>query len=360
MRRNKYIFLCPVVILSFILALFFTIAAVSCKGANSNPELEENNENKILQADSESDGAAPETGQEGNDINSNEKLPGDKIIKVINEMLKQQVPPFNALLFLDRNISLLERKDACRAVDSVEKLLIVYQAKYSEMLSVEEGQDFQKQLNDFVAGYGKINNGEINMEQAAHIWDEELSSLLDEIFESGFKLVNFEGTWFAVIDYSRLLPYCSHVSEDYAASFAFKAVESDKIYIKDAALKITWDEISVRLLNAEDFLIKYPKSEKYYEMAGKYYDFLAAYITGANNTPSFDYDTNRFRPEVLESYNNMVNNNKYAGFFTTFLVKNLIKTIEENDCMMNEAIREFIKQSNREAEQYFGAKNPYA
>jgi hypothetical protein len=382
MRRNKYIFSGTVITLLIVLVLLFTIIAVSCKGANSKevtastsgletvngskPEgansnigLEENKKNKILENGSESDCAAPETVQAESDVNGSGKLSGEKVIKDINEMLMQQVPPFNALLFLDRNISLLEGKDADMAIDSVEKLLIIYQVKYSEMLSADEGQDYQKQLNDFVAGYGTISNGEITMEQAAHIWDKELSNLLDEIFKSGFKLVNFEGIWFAVIDYGRVLPYNSYLSEDYAASISFKAVESDKIYLKDAALKITWDEISARLLNAEDFLIRYPESEKYFEMAGKYYDYLAAYIIGTNNTPSFDYDTNKFKPEVLESYKNMVNNNKFAGFFTVFLVKNLIKAIEENSYLMNGAVRDFIKKSNQEAEQYFGVKDPY-
>ena len=86
--------------------------------------------------------------------------------------------------------------------------------------------------------------------------------MLFEIFDSGYKLINLEGSWYPIIDYARVNAYIDYLSDDYKAYVLLRTLESNKTYAKDAALKITWDELAQRVLTVEDFLIKYPASSR--------------------------------------------------------------------------------------------------
>ncbi|OQA21670.1 MAG: hypothetical protein BWY60_00531 [Actinobacteria bacterium ADurb.Bin346] len=288
-----------------------------------------------------------------------QKSKQEDVLSEIDEMLVQEVPPYNALFLLDKSISIMDTKKAESAADAVEKLLKIYEIKYGDMFFSDDVEDYQKQLKDFAQGFAGINNEEITKEQAANIWEEGLSSLLDEMYDSGFKLVNLKGLWTPVIDYSRILPYVKYLGDDYAAGIAFKAMESDKIYRIDETVKVSWNEIASRIISAEDFLLKYPQSSKYAEMAGKYYDYLSVYFTGADNTPVIDDDSGKFRDEVLESYNNIVNNRNNEKFFIYKVITNYLEVISSNNNIMNVSVLDFIKQSYKDAEKNFGIKNPY-
>ena len=271
-----------------------------------------------------------------------EMLSEEEVLAETKNMLTSGAKPSILLAFLSENIANLSVENANKAFDDLEKLLKIYEIKYRDILLSGKEGDYQNRLNDFVLENPVNPFGELTKEQVSAISDVELKNLLFEIFDSGYKLINLEGSWYPMIDYAGLDLFIDYLSDDYRAYVLFRALESNQIFAKDAALQITWDELAARVLAVEDFLLKYPASSKYEEMGDSYYNYLMSYYIGMNNTPAFDYETNKFKDEVLASYNKMVSNPENDGFFTVELISNYLDVIAQNNNIINENVRKYI------------------
>ncbi|MBM3700559.1 MAG: hypothetical protein FJW68_06595 [Actinobacteria bacterium] len=290
---------------------------------------------------------------------NHETMPEEEILAEADNILKQQEKPVLLLTLLDKNISGLGKENANKVLDSLQELLIIHETKYTDRLLFEKDGTYQQQLNDFVLGLSQGIAGELSREQVLSIQDLELKDFLLEIFDNGYKLITAEGSWYPVIDYSRFNPYLDYLTDDYRAYFTFKKAESDKTFAKDAALIITWDELAQRVLSAEDFLIKFPQSSRYNEMGDSYFRYLMFYFTGLNNTPAFDYDTSKFKEEVISSYKSIISDPGNSLFFTVELIDKYLDVIAINNNTMNENARSYIRDAYAEVEKKYGIKNPY-
>ena len=286
-------------------------------------------------------------------------LSEEEVLAETKNMLTREVQPLIFLAFLNDNITALSLENANTAFDDLEKLLKIYEVKYTDKLLSGKDGNYQIQLNDFVLENPGEKVGELTKDQVLAIPDSDLKNLLFEIFDSGYKLINLEGSWYPIIDYSRYEVFIDYLSDDYGAYILFRALESNQIFAKDAALQITWDELASRVLAIEDFLLKYPASNKYVEMGNSYYNYLMFYYIGMDNTPAFDYDTNKFKDEVLASYNKMISGPENNRFFTVELISKYLDVIAQNNNTINENVRKYIRDSYLRVENKYGILNPY-
>lgn len=363
MKRKLFIFL--VFFLSLILVCNILIIN-GCAKNNTETITVESQETAFKQENSstqsENESSANENGTESTEEPASiteETISEEEILTEANDIFKQEKKPSLLFTLLDKNSSGLSNENANKALENLQQLLKIYETKYTDRLLFEKNGIYQQQINDFVQGLPGGIVGELAKEQILNISDIELKNLLFEIFDNGYKLITTEGSWYPIIDYSRFNSYLDYLSDDYKAYFLFKTLESDKIFAKDAALIITWDELAQRVLAAEDFLIKYPQSSKYKEMGDNYYSYLMFYYIGMNNTPAFDYDTNKFKEDVLASYNKIISDSKNKGFFTVELINKYLDVIALNNNTINENVRSYIRNSYTQVENKYGIVNPY-
>ncbi len=296
---------------------------------------------------------------EGSVSITEELLSEEEVLAETKNMLTGEVKPLIFLAFLNENINTLSLENADTAFDDLEKLLKIYEIKYTDELLYGKDGNYENQLNVYILENPGDIMGELTKEQVSAISDAELKNLLFEIFDSGYKLINLEGSWYPILDYGSFKVFIDYLSDDYGEYIVFKALESNKIFAKDAALQISWDELAARVLAVEDFLLKYPASSKYEEMGDSYYNYLMSYYIGMNNTPAFDYETNKFKDEVLASYNKMVSNPENDGFFTVELIRKYLDVIAQNNNIINENVRKYIRDSYLQVENEYGILNPY-
>ena len=94
-------------------------------------------------------------------------------------------------------------------------------------------------------------------------------------------------------------------------------------------------------------------------MGDSYYNYLMFYYIGMNNTPAFDYETNKFNDKVLASYNKMISNPENQRFFTMELISKYLDVIALNNNTINENVRKYIRDSYLLVEKKYGIINPY-
>jgi hypothetical protein len=136
-----------------------------------------------------------------------------------------------------------------------------------------------------------------------HIKDMKVKSFVQQLLDDGFKLSSSEGMIYIESDYPKLLKeYGKRSSNQIAMYLKIMATETQSHYAEDAALRITPDRLAERILQIESFLNHYPGFMRKNELRALHQRYLSAYLLGLNNTPAFQYGTDRIKEEFLKSY----------------------------------------------------------
>jgi hypothetical protein len=198
----------------------------------------------------------------------------------------------DAANFLKQNIDSFNTENLSTILLCFEKLQV------KELKSLEEKyypEDIQK-------AFTVASSDKLDVNNADQLKNATLKALVKDTKYQGYKVEQAEGMFYPVIDYTFYNDFIKNAAPDITAYFTIMAVESDKVYAKDAALVIGWDEVVKRALSQEEFLNKYPDSQKAGDITALYktYEFITMY--GTNNTPLFDYQTQVFNKDAKTAY----------------------------------------------------------
>lgn len=273
---------------------------------------------------------------------------GDEdIINTFNELLDEGVRSYQLISFIDEKMTEISPEGYDILLEKLEMAQKEDIQYYTDLLFED---DWQNKLNT-------IFRRDIESEDLVDIDDMQLKELMTEIFQGGFKLVALEGSFYPYIDYEFLKKYSEYLSPMYFDYINVMALESNKVSSRDAALTISWDELALRLINSEEFLINYPDETIRKRSVGDLYmRYLVSYTIGQNNTPAYDYDDKTIHPEVLESYDELIL--EYPDYMTADLVRSYKEILAETDNIVNESVLEEINDIYREAVLSFKLDSP--
>ncbi len=273
--------------------------------------------------------------------------PADKNPPAVQENKQDKVmPEFMALVggnhkpdaiieFIDKNASGVSAKDASTMLGELEKAqkdyLPILEEKYYSDTSIQESM-----FNIYKSGFdlSKINDTQ----------DTELKALLIETREMGYKVETAEGMFFPIMNYEYLKKFTPYALEDTKSYIDIMAVETNKVPAKDAALVISWDEVTRRALAQENFIKKYGSSAKVESIKELQKRYLVFMLYGLNNTPLFSYDTKTIDPEAKAVYVKAVKDNgdselmQMLGKYMEILEKSNYKFSEEADKFRKNAV----------------------
>ncbi|WP_338541603.1 hypothetical protein [Paenibacillus tundrae] len=132
--------------------------------------------------------------------------------------------------------------------------------------------------------------------------DTSLQSLLKEARDSGYKLVMIEGSLYPIMNYSSFQKYNANVKPDISSYINIMAAETKKIPAEDGGLLIGYQEVLLRARNQELFLELYPTSNRVKQVQNLLDSYTMYTFYGLNNTPLFDYETNKMVPNAQKGY----------------------------------------------------------
>jgi len=331
------IIIASILILTMLVILIFS----GCK-----PEQEvDNNEAGIEEEPGEEEpGDEPGTEEEPD----GETGTGDEdIINAFNELLDQGTRSYQLISFIDENMAEISSEGFDILLEKLEMVQEEDIQYYTDLLSED---DWQNKLN-------AIFHRDIGSEDLIDIDDIQLKELMTEIFQGGFKLVALEGSFYPYIDYEFIKKYSEYLSPMYFDYINVMALESNKVFSRDAALTISWDELALRLINCEEFLLNYPDETIRKRSVGDLYmRYLKSYIIGQDNTLTYSYENNTMYPEVLDSYDKLFS--EYPDYVTTDLIRSYQEILAGTDNTINESVFEEINGIYREAVLSFELDSP--
>lgn len=94
----------------------------------------------------------------------------------------------------------------------------------------------------------------------------------------------------------------NHISEPFQLYINQQTIDKKQGYINNGDLIIRFEQLYERIVQWENFMDKYPDSPFINDIKNDYYDYLSVLMVGTTNTPTFDYDLNRLKDELIKLY----------------------------------------------------------
>lgn len=256
-----------------------------------------------------------------------EDVDKEAVMKDFNNIVESENEPDKIVSFIDKEIDKLSDIEGDQMVSQLEKSL---------EKSLDQFADKIIQLDKDGELIG-IGGSELFFpeDKLKDIKNDELRKEVEKVLNSKYKLINLEGGFYPIIDYEKLQGYNNNISPELKDYIEIKAMDSNKPVAIDGALYISSDELSKRILKAEDYLQKYSGGQRYEEMLKNYKGKLEIYLLGLPNTPISNYETGKIEDEILESYKNTANTKDKV---TAYIVRKYLSSIEENEYIVDESI----------------------
>lgn len=246
--------------------------------------------------------------------------------------------PLEIKEFVDENIKDVSQEEASEMIDALEKSLVNNLALTADRLvTIDESNELiEIGAVDFFFDEDKINE----------IENEELKEEVQAIFNTGYKLINVEGTYNPIVDYAKLEEYNDHLTQEWIDYLSVNAMDSDSPPFVDAALMIDYDDLANRIIETENYLKSYPDGSRHEKMLEVYDNKLNIYLAGIPNTQIYDYDSNEIYDSAYDSY---VNTSQEEDLITADVTGRYIEAIDENDKIIDDEILQLAEELTSEA-----------
>lgn len=161
----------------------------------------------------------------------------------------------------------------------------------------------------------------------------------------GIDIFSTEGSFYA----DQMVGYLSKtfsgkLTKAYVEYLKRRAIEMSRPFSEDAMLLVSFSTVADRMLFWEGFLEKYPDSHISSSARFYYEHYLGTLLTGTDNSKSHDWETNKFRDDIINLYEKIIS--QYPNRNSAQILSNYLEVIKENEFTFNENIREYIKTNN--------------
>lgn len=261
-------------------------------------------------------------------------------VKVYNQFQQYVQKPTslaNARNYLINHIDEVDNWTATRMTLQLENAQKAHLSVYSEKVFPE---NVQKEINN---GFSKSKN--LTYTSLLNtIKDSNVRNLLIEGRDKGYKLETSEGMYYPVMHYEGFKSFKPYVTKDIAAYIDIMATESNQPSVADAAIVISWTELTNRALALEDFVIQYPASNRSTALQKELLMATSRLLYGTSNTPAYDYDEQIIKPEVKKAYEDALKGSKGDTRILTILEK-LLQLLNATNNKFTPVIEKFLVET---------------
>ncbi|MDO3677389.1 hypothetical protein [Paenibacillus ehimensis] len=258
--------------------------------------------------------ASPQPGTPGS-----EPVRGKDLLKQLDRTASRAKEAREITAFLDANLKHADVKTADKMLLRLEQyydqLLPGVNANFKRILE-QPGTAEQLRELGFPLDFHKIQN------------DDTLKQWLLRQTEGKLALDMSDGDFYWKIDYEAVKKaYASFASDDLKAYLAIRAAESNKTFFDDGRLLIGRGELADRILQAENYLTRYPSGHRRSEIKALYVDYMEQYIHGYRYD-AIDESTMKLLPEVKQSYEQLAR--RHPDTKTAQIVQDYLEEINRN------------------------------
>lgn len=256
----------------------------------------------------------------------------EKVMKEFENLLKDKDLD-KVIDYIDNNIEKLSSIEADKMIMGLENLL----ESTREKLAYENFDLTQEEYIELTQLLG--NELFFSKSKISEISNEKLRERVENLYNNYFKLINIEGDFEPIVDYEALKKYDKYVSDEIKDYIKIKARNSEEPMAVDGALRISYDELSKRILEAEEYVKRYYEGSRYEEVLGLYRTWLGLYLDGLPNTSIADFQSKIIKKDVYESYKKTA---KAKDSATAYVVNKYLELIDKNKGIIDDTIKEAV------------------
>lgn len=257
------------------------------------------------------------------------EVDGDSFMEELTNIIESNNEPDKIIAFIDVNLDKLAELDGDIMIDGLEKQLEKHLENTTDMIF-----DLDKENELLAIGNESF---EFPEDKVSQIKNKELKAEVEKAYNNMYKLVNIEGQLYPIIDYSKLQKYNDYLTDEWKDYLNIMAMDSKSVPLVDGALRISFDELSNRLLVTENYLNSYVDGQRQKEVLALYENKIGVYLKGVPNTPIADFDSKIISPEVLASYEKTAN---VENYMTSHIVFKYLEFIKGNQNIIDEKVLE--------------------
>ena len=258
------------------------------------------------------------------EVDENEK---EVIMTEFEALIDSDKDPEEVIGYINTNIAKLSPLEGDKMIDSLEKKLENNIETLTDRLFE---LDSDNELINIAGTEPYFPEDKVD-----EIKNVELKAEVTKTFDNMYRLVNIEGGFYPVIDYTKLQEYDNNISDEWKEYLAIRAMDSDSRPFSDGGITISWEDLADRILKTENFLNKYIAGPRQEELLDLYENKLTAYMKGLPNTPIADPANKKISEDVLKSYETTSN---MEGYITAHVVYQYIEAIKANNLTIDNGI----------------------
>lgn len=168
---------------------------------------------------------------------------------------------------------------------------------------------------------------------------------VENIKRAGFTFGSAEGMLFLVADTEIIEQYFkAYLTPATKQFFDQFAMEVNRPYTEDGGIIIPLNEVADRLAFWDSFIQKNPGSIFVGKAEAKKDEYLYNLLIGQNNTPAFEYETEKFSPDFKAAHQYYIS--KYSETSSANVLGDYLELIEQNGSKQTEAVRAFSEKYN--------------
>jgi outer membrane murein-binding lipoprotein Lpp len=176
-----------------------------------------------------------------------------------------------------------------------------------------------------------------------NIKEDNISNLLQEAYNDGYKLAASEGMYYFEVDFGKIMKdFGSYASDETAGYLEIMAEEYGSHTAVDAALVISPDELANRIVRTEKYIKRYPAFARIEQVQQFHRNYLRAYLLGLDNTPLFDYQSKKAKEYYLQSYEKTALTHR--GTELAAIAEDYQALLKKSDYMRSEEIMNFVNR----------------
>jgi len=271
------------------------------------------------------------------EADENEK---EVIMNDFDSLIGKDSKPEEIISYIDNNIEKLSQLEGDKMIDVLEKKLEGNIEDLTNKIFASDKDDELMAIAGSESYFPENKVGEIK--------NAELKEEITKTFDNMYRLVNLEGEFYPIVDYTKLREYDNNISDEWKTYLSIRAMDSDEIPFSDGGMRITFEELADRILKTENFLNTYIAGPRQDELLELYENKLTAYMKGLPNTPIVNYSNKNIFDEVLKSYEATSN---MEGYITAHNVYQYLEAINGNNLIIDNEILSkadgFIKEAVR-------------
>lgn len=250
----------------------------------------------------------------------------EKIMEDFNRLLAKEPREDEVLDFIKSKIDKVPANKADEMILGYER---IQNSKFRNRHQFMMKEDVQAIcLNNF--NYNEVP------EDLSIIKDVGLRIYMEELKNTGYRLVVKDGLYLPEIDYSFYHQFLNYMTDEMKTYIELMDLRKEKLFTADQSLPITWDEVFDRLMRFERFLNMYPSSIKKDVVWLNYEYYTKLYLYGTEGTPAFHHSDNKLDNWLNVSYANLYLGNQNSQFIRNF--KDYLLILEKEEYKLTETV----------------------